>query len=165
MTKKELMIKAHQMTKEIKNEYPEVNYKFQLGLCLAYLCENKGEVEVIEYKTGRGTTVEIALNGKLITDLTVNGVELFSNRKSDEHECYLTKGLIVINSKFLYKKLGSNSVIRIEMNEEVKSIYEAESKKRIEKLERERKAFIENTKISADEYLYSFEKHMTDKNI
>ena len=39
MTKKELMIKAHKMTKEIKNEYPTVDYKFQLGLCLAYLYE------------------------------------------------------------------------------------------------------------------------------
>ena len=45
MTKKELMIKAHKMTKEIKNEYPEVDYKFQLGLCLAYL-QGKGENEV-----------------------------------------------------------------------------------------------------------------------
>ena len=37
MTKKDLMVKAHKMTKEIKNEYPGVDYKFQLGLCLAYL--------------------------------------------------------------------------------------------------------------------------------
>ena len=46
MTKKELMIKAHKMTKEIKNEYPTVDYKFQLGLCLAYLYENEGEKEM-----------------------------------------------------------------------------------------------------------------------
>ncbi len=45
MTKKELMIKAHQMTKEIKNEYQEVDYKFQLGLCLAYL-QSEGEVKM-----------------------------------------------------------------------------------------------------------------------
>ena len=49
MTKKELMIKAHQMTKEIKNEYPEVDYKFQLGLCLAYL-QGEGEVKMVELK-------------------------------------------------------------------------------------------------------------------
>ena len=46
MNKKELMIKAHKMTKEIKNEYPTVDYKFQLGLCLAYLYENEGEKEM-----------------------------------------------------------------------------------------------------------------------
>ncbi|MDU2491194.1 MAG: hypothetical protein E7D27_11520 [Clostridium celatum] len=49
MTKKELMIKAHKMTKEIKNEYPGVDYKFQLGLCLAYLHE-EGEKEMRELK-------------------------------------------------------------------------------------------------------------------
>ena len=45
MTKKELMVKAHKMTKEIKNEYPNVDYKFQLGLCLAYL-HQEGEKEM-----------------------------------------------------------------------------------------------------------------------
>ena len=49
MTKKELMIKAHEMTKEIKREYPEVDYKFQLGLCLAYL-QSEGEVKMVELK-------------------------------------------------------------------------------------------------------------------
>ncbi len=49
MTKKELMIKAHKMTKEIKNEYPGVDYKLQLGLCLAYLYE-EGEKEMVELK-------------------------------------------------------------------------------------------------------------------
>lgn len=49
MTKKELMIKAHKMTKEIKNEYPEVDYKFQLGLCLAYLQE-EGSEKMVELK-------------------------------------------------------------------------------------------------------------------
>ena len=47
MNKKELMIKAHKMTKEIKNEYPTVDYKFQLGLCLGYLYK-EGEKEMSE---------------------------------------------------------------------------------------------------------------------
>lgn len=38
---KELMRKAHKMAKEIKAEYPEVNYKTQLGLCMSYLLNNK----------------------------------------------------------------------------------------------------------------------------
>lgn len=49
MTKKEIMIKAHKMAKEIKAEYPEVDYKFQLGLCLTYLHE-EGENEMVELK-------------------------------------------------------------------------------------------------------------------
>lgn len=49
MTKKELMKKAHQMTKEIKAQYPEVDYKFQFGLCLSFLI-NKEETEMEEKK-------------------------------------------------------------------------------------------------------------------
>lgn len=45
MTKKEIMVKAHEMTREIKAQYPTVDYKFQLGLCLAYL-QNEGEKEM-----------------------------------------------------------------------------------------------------------------------
>ena len=49
MTKKELMKKAHQMTKEIKTQYPKVDYKFQFGLCLSFLI-NKDETEMEEKK-------------------------------------------------------------------------------------------------------------------
>ena len=47
---KNVMKEAHKMTKEIKIEYPEVNYKFQLGLCISYLSKNKGDVEMVELK-------------------------------------------------------------------------------------------------------------------
>ena len=40
MNKKELMKKAHKMTKEIKAENPTIDYKFQRGLCLTYLQKN-----------------------------------------------------------------------------------------------------------------------------
>lgn len=50
MTKKELMVKAHEMTREIKSQYPEVDYKFQLGLCLSYLQEKEGENKMVELK-------------------------------------------------------------------------------------------------------------------
>lgn len=61
MTKKELMVKAHKMTKEIKSEYPTVNYKFQLGLCLSYL-QNEGENEMVELK---GSEKQIAWAEKI----------------------------------------------------------------------------------------------------
>lgn len=38
---KEVIRKAHEMTKEIKKEYPEVNYRVQFGLCLSYLLSQK----------------------------------------------------------------------------------------------------------------------------
>lgn len=74
MTKKEIMIKAHKMTKEIKNENPTVNYNFQLGLCLAYLHE-EGEQEMVELK---GSEKQIAWAGdirKVVIKATKGAVE------------------------------------------------------------------------------------------
>ena len=39
---KNIMKEAHKLTKEIKAEYPNVDYKFQLGLCISYLSKNEG---------------------------------------------------------------------------------------------------------------------------
>lgn len=47
MNKKELMKKAHKMTKEIKAQYQEVDYRFQFGLCLSFLMEEEKEMEVV----------------------------------------------------------------------------------------------------------------------
>ena len=44
--KRNLMKEAHKMTKEIKEQYPEVDYQAQLGLCLSFLAqESKKEGE------------------------------------------------------------------------------------------------------------------------
>lgn len=70
MTKKELMIKAHKMAKEIKAQYPEVDYKFQLGLCLAYLHE-EGEKEMVELQ---GTEKQVAWAEKIRAE-QINSLE------------------------------------------------------------------------------------------
>lgn len=48
MLNKNLLKEAHKITKEIKKEYPEVNYKAQLGICISFLYnkEVKGMVEL-----------------------------------------------------------------------------------------------------------------------
>lgn len=49
MTKSNLFKAAHKMAKEIKNQYKEVDYKVQFGLCLSYLLQNKGEmIEMVQ---------------------------------------------------------------------------------------------------------------------
>ena len=48
--KRNLMKEAHKMTKEIKEQYPEVDYKAQLGLCLSFLSQEKGEKKMVELK-------------------------------------------------------------------------------------------------------------------
>lgn len=51
---KNIMKEAHKLTKEIKKEYPEVDYKLQLGLCISYLSKNemKEDVEMEFTKNG-----------------------------------------------------------------------------------------------------------------
>ena len=44
--KRNLMKEAHKLTKEIKKQYPEVDYKTQLGLCLSFLSQEGGKVMV-----------------------------------------------------------------------------------------------------------------------
>ena len=79
MTKKELMIKAHKMVKEIKNEYPTVDYKFQLGLCLAYL-NKEGEKEMVELK---GTEKQVAWAEKIREDF-LKALTVINFYKKDE---------------------------------------------------------------------------------
>lgn len=46
MSNKELFKEAHKMAKEIKREYPEVDYMFQFSLCLSYLKEGVKEEKI-----------------------------------------------------------------------------------------------------------------------
>lgn len=83
MTKKELMIKAHKMVKEIKKEYPTVDYKFQLSLCLAYLYESKGEKEMVELK-GSEKQVAWAENiRKVVIEATKGAAEEYEKMQSE----------------------------------------------------------------------------------
>ena len=43
---KNILKKAHEMTREIKREYPNVDYKTQLGICISYLYNEKEENEM-----------------------------------------------------------------------------------------------------------------------
>ena len=43
-----ILKRAHQLTKEIKIEYPEVDYKAQLGICLTFLYDNKEVKGMVE---------------------------------------------------------------------------------------------------------------------
>ena len=47
--KRNLMKEAHKLTKEIKKQYPEVDYMTQLGLCLSFLSQEGGK-EMVELK-------------------------------------------------------------------------------------------------------------------
>ena len=70
-----LMKKAHQLTKEIKREYPEVDYKAQLGLCISYL-SNKEEREMVELE---GTEKQV----KFASDIRKNIINMIEESESE----------------------------------------------------------------------------------
>ena len=49
---KNIMKEAHRLTREIKAEFPEVDYQAQLGICISYLSKNevKEDVKMVELK-------------------------------------------------------------------------------------------------------------------
>ena len=61
---KNVMKAAHKMAKEIKAEYPNVDYKFQLGLCISYLSK-KGENEMLKRTK---LTVDATINDGVVMD-------------------------------------------------------------------------------------------------
>lgn len=71
MLNKNLLKEAHKMTKEIKKEYPEVDYKAQLGICISYLA-NKKEVRQMAELEGTEKQVEFATN---IRENIINMIE------------------------------------------------------------------------------------------
>lgn len=44
-----IMKEAHRMTKELKAKYPEIDYSFQLGLCISYLIEEYQEMDIDDF--------------------------------------------------------------------------------------------------------------------
>ena len=120
---------------------------------------------MISYTTKNGAKVEIKLEGKLVADLTVNGIVVVENN-TDSDVVFISTfdNTIVLNSSLAYKKLGGESVIKIAANEEVIRKFKEATRKSIEKMNRESKEFVKNIKISVEQYNYTFEKHMNDRN-
>lgn len=66
-----VMKEAHRLTKEIKKEFPNVDYKFQLGICMSYLLNGEGENEMVELQ-GSEKQVKWALSIREKTISTIN---------------------------------------------------------------------------------------------
>ena len=89
MLNKNLLKEAHKLTREIKNQYPEVDYKAQLGICISYLCnkEVKGMVEL------EGTEKQVKWAEKIRKEmLDTKNIEMainkFGSHKSEKYKQY-----------------------------------------------------------------------------
>lgn len=141
MTKRELMIKAHKMAKEIKAEYPAIDYKFQLGLCLSYLYENEGENEMVELK---GSEKQVAW-AKEIREIVVEA----SRRNL---EC---------KQKFHDEKPGKK--MRVRLLEDAKELNEKIENEESAKFFIENFAFLQKEKRSLEEIAKEVEISVIDE--
>lgn len=125
---KNIMKEAHRLTKKIKAEFPNVDYKFQLGICISYLCENKKKEDVkmefvknginFNFKDWRVDKYNnFTFSYKVSCD--VNGLSedgYYFNGKLDER-----RKVALINFKYNGKKMNGVSLTE-ELLTEMKSI-------------------------------------------
>ena len=70
-----LMKEAHKLTREIKAEYKDIDYKAQLGICISYL-SNKEEREMVELE---GTEKQV----KFASDIRENIINMIEESDSE----------------------------------------------------------------------------------
>ncbi|WP_096636389.1 hypothetical protein [Clostridium cochlearium] len=87
---KNLFKEAHKLTKEMKREYPEVDYKAQFSICLSYLHEMKGDNK-ITWKT-ISSACEEAVEDLGMTDYYVNNWVKGNHNRSYIELRYYRKG-------------------------------------------------------------------------
>ena len=82
--KRNIMKEAHRMTREIVNKYGDVDYMTQLGLCLSFLSQEKGEKEMVELK---GTEKQVKYANDIIkamSNLIDEAIEIRISKLSDK---------------------------------------------------------------------------------
>ena len=110
MNKKELMKKAHEMTREIKSQYPEVDYKFQLGLCLSYLM--KGNDNMLPELKGSAKQIEWA---EKIRKEMIKDMELKTEHNKTCKRNKVTE-LFAENLKLLRERIYSETDVKFYIN-------------------------------------------------
>ena len=90
---KNIMKEAHRLTREIKAEFPEVDYQAQLGICISYLYENekKENVKMVELK---GTEKQV----KWAEDIRRKAIKKVMARKDYEYKEEVAKTIGNIES-------------------------------------------------------------------
>lgn len=158
--KKEIFIKAHNLTKGIIKKGDSYRATFKLCLSFVYSQIKKGVNKMINYTTSKGSKVSVELieGTRTIKNLKVNGIELIKNN-SKSIVCFLTEGCIFINCPNAKKILGikTNGNILVESNEELNNIYKEITDREIEKNRR----WVNYATKFHEENSYTFEKHLT----
>ena len=114
---REIMIEAHELAREIKNEYPSVDYKTQVGINISYLLNNRESENMVSLKEikefainegvekinlwGTGDIQRIYIKIKKLSDATnrQNYLEIKENKIVD-YSCKDTEVVGKIFNKF-----------------------------------------------------------------
>lgn len=75
---KELIIKAHKLTKVIKKEFQDVNYRFQFGISIKYLLSNK-EVKKMNELEGTERQIKFATDIRNYVIAQINSIKNIKN--------------------------------------------------------------------------------------
>lgn len=87
MLKSNLFKAAHKMTREIKAEYANVDYKFQFGLCLAYLL--KGEVKMDKIQILKDSLIEVFEKHGRMTDKKLDVLNKIDSSEFADHTNFI----------------------------------------------------------------------------
>lgn len=119
---KNIMKKAHEMTREIKKEFPEVDYKAQLGICISFLYEeNKKGNDKMEMAKLEGSEKQIKwaedLRKKFIEDCELLKKDLESMKSGYKRRAMMMSRATKNVDKFIEiangKELNKDNFIEI----------------------------------------------------
>lgn len=80
---KNIMKEAHRMTKEIKKEYPEVDYQAQLGICLSFLYSEE-EMEMVKLEGSEKQVAWATEIREVVVECAKNDVEKAQARYNEK---------------------------------------------------------------------------------
>lgn len=108
--KSKLIKEAHKMAREIKEEFPGVDYKTQFGLCMSYLLSNREDIKLVDlkkeirervryYSTLNGEEVEIYEDWYLevINKHTFDNILLEKLSKEDQESVLKNSNIVETN--------------------------------------------------------------------
>lgn len=126
---KEIIKKAHEMTKEIKKEYSDVDYKTQFGLCLSFLLseEEGGANKMRELK---GTEKQVKWAEDIRKEVIEMNDYLLENVDALEEEKRINKAKEVYTTSKEYLENVAEATLFIENFKEilkVKKVFKSET--------------------------------------
>lgn len=114
--KRNIMKEAHEMTRRMVEQYGDIDYKTQLGLCLSFLSSEEGEKEEM-------TVDEVVKAVRSIEDLPVE-VDANEWEKYGHHRIYVSTYWTVkaTRGKFRENRIGNIGYFVVKDNEVVEFV-------------------------------------------